>query len=80
MKTEPVTQAQVDALIRAIGPVAAMISSLDQVDLVRGRGILQGNDRCLWTKDGRRIIISLGGGGVCVSCSKTVDNEEVQNG
>lgn len=75
MKTEPVTQAQVDALIRASGGhIPAMISGLYEVDLSRGRGVLEGSDRCLWTHDGRRITVSLlTGGGVIVSLAQQPD-------
>ncbi len=74
MKIEPVDQAQVDALIRAVGPTAAMVASLFDVDLSRGRGVLDGNSRCLWTAKGRRITVEvLTGGGFCVSCGKQPD-------
>ncbi len=76
MITEPVTQKQVDDLMRDIGRVGSMICDLDQVDLTKGRGVLEGFNRCLWTKDGRRISISLGPDGTCIaSCGKDVDPE-----
>ncbi len=76
MKIEPVNQRQVDALERAIGPMGSMICDLDQVDLSRGRGVLDGMNRCLWTKDGRRITISLCSDGSCIAgCAKEPDPE-----
>lgn len=80
MKTEPVTKEQVAAMQRSIerahGRVGAMLTGLWEVDLTKGRGILEGNTRCLWTQDGRRITIALpADGGLIVSCGKARDPE-----
>jgi hypothetical protein len=54
-----------------LGHVAALVVGLGDVDLGRGRGVLGGNDRCLWRKDGRRIDVSVtGDGSVIASCEK----------
>ncbi len=74
MKIESVDQVQVDALIAAVGPAGAMVASLFDVDLLRGRGVLEGNTRCLWTTKGHRITVQLTyGGGICVGCGKEPD-------
>jgi len=76
MTTEPVTQKAVDHLIRAVGPVAAMICELHNVDLTKGRGVLQGSDRCMWTKGRRRITVCLpSDGGLVASIGKEPDPE-----
>lgn len=83
MKIEPVTQEMINSLIIASGgPVPAMISGLAEVDLERGRGVLNDNGRehCLWTKDGHRITVTVAtDGGVIVAKSKEPD-EEVDHG
>lgn len=71
---ERVTADQVKHLILALGPMAAQILDLGFVDLEFGRGHLGANDRCLWTKEGRRITISVSSdGGVVGSLSKEID-------
>jgi hypothetical protein len=76
MIIEPVTRKQLDHLILALGLIGSMLCDLHDADLSRGRGILKGNDRCLWTKDGRRITISLGPGGEFIaSCGNEPDPE-----
>lgn len=73
-KLEPVTQAQLKSLMRAIGPLHSTILELGQADLSKGRGVLEGNSRCLWTKDGRRITLTpTSDGGFVGSCGKTPD-------
>jgi len=76
--TEPVTEKQLQSLINAMGSVAAPIFlELCHVDLAAGRGILKGNDRCLWTKDGKRITICLtSDGGVIGSISREIDPDK----
>lgn len=60
----------------ATGYLGAMVARLGDVDVKRGRGVLEGNDRCLWTTDGCRITISLASdGGLCVGCNKDTDPE-----
>ncbi len=79
MNIEPVTQAKVDSLIRCVGGIGAMIARLGDVDLKRGRGVLEGNNRCLWTNDGCRITIDVASdGGLCVACDKDADPEAPQ--
>ena len=76
MSIEPVTEKQLDHLIRAVGHIGSMICDLHEADLSRGRGVLKGLDRCLWTKDGRRITISLGDHGeLFASCGNEPDPE-----
>ena len=65
MQIEPVTQEQVDKLARALGRLQAGILELHNVDIAKGRGVLTGNDRCLWTKDGRRITVCIDHGVIC---------------
>lgn len=76
MNIEPVTQKAVEHLRRAMSPMAAMVIDLDKVDLSKGRGVLKGNDRCLWTTDKRRITICLcDDGGLVASVGKEPDME-----
>ena len=58
MKTEPVTKEQVAVLQRMAGLGAILIDW--DIDYEVGRGILSGQNRCLWSKDGRRITIIVG--------------------
>lgn len=75
MKTEPVTRDQVNSLIRALG-FGAMVCDFGNIDYTRGRGVLDGTDRCLWTKKGHRITVGLiTGGGIVASQSKDPDPE-----
>lgn len=70
---EPVTSDQVQAIARAVG-MGAMIVDFHGVDCSLGRGVLQGYTRCLWTKRGHRITVSLfADGGLIVSQSKSPD-------
>lgn len=73
MKTEPFTQKQVQHLINFLG-LGAMLMDWKNLDHDIGRGILEGNSRCLWTTTGHRITISVArGGGVISSQSKQPD-------
>jgi hypothetical protein len=64
MKTESFTIAQLNALKRLLGGMQSLILRLDDVDITKGRGILAGYDRCVWTFDGCRITIGLIHGGM----------------
>jgi hypothetical protein len=76
MKIEPVNEKQIDALIRCIGMAGAMVCGLGEVDLTRGRGILDDMNRCLWTKDKKRITVTVASdGGIITSLGKEVDPE-----
>lgn len=71
--TEQVTVTQVVALVKTLG-LGAMICDFAKVDYTRGRGILEGDDRCLWTTDGKRITISLtSDGGMITSQTREPD-------
>lgn len=62
MKIEPVTQGMINALVRAVGGhVPAMCCGLLDVDLDRGRGVLDdtGLKHCLWDSKGHRITITV---------------------
>ena len=65
MKTEPLTKAQVKALISMTG-FGAMIIDWNDIDYDIGRGVKDGNDRCIWNKDGRRIDITITDDGGCI--------------
>lgn len=80
MNIEPVTYKQHGAIMRAVegshGRIGLLVSGLPEADLTKGRGVLDGDARCLWTKDGRRItIIPSSDGGLAVSCGKEPDPE-----
>lgn len=73
MQTEPVTPLQVNSLRTFIG-IGAAIVDFGNVDYTKGRGILEGLDRCLWTKKGYRITIHvMEHGGIIVSQSREID-------
>lgn len=73
MIVEPVTPEQVRMIKAAIG-IGAIIIEFDDVDCARGRGVLEGYSRCLWTKTGKRITITVASdGGIIVSQSTEVD-------
>lgn len=76
LKIEPVTRDQLKSLMRALEPLQSIILQLGAVDLAKGRGVLEGNSRCLWTKDGRRITLTpTSDGGFVGSCGRTPDPE-----
>lgn len=71
---EPVTKAQMQALARALGgAIPAMIARLGDADLSVGRGVLPNGDRCLWTKDGRRITVSASHGTFIAAVTRDLD-------
>jgi hypothetical protein len=71
--TEPVSKDQIKAITRTMTPIARMVSCIDDADLSKGRGVLDGNDRCLWTKDKRRITIHISPDCMTIACSKDID-------
>jgi len=74
MNTEPVTPFQVSAIQAVLGFGASLIVDFRSVDYTKGRGILEGLDRCLWTKKGQRITISvIRDGGLIASQAREVD-------
>lgn len=75
MLREAVTKKQVEHLARFLG-IGAMLIDFDKIDYSMGRGILEGSNRCLWTKAGQRITISLSSdGGVIAGQAKEPDTE-----
>jgi len=74
MIIEPVSETQLNALLRSMSPMARMISRMNDVDLSLGRGVLGKLEHCLWTKDKHRITVTiLETGGLLASVSKDVD-------
>lgn len=71
--TEPVTIDQMLSLRRMLSPLASMLIDLDKVDLSLGRGVGEGTRRCLWTKEGHRIDISVEYGTFIASQTKEPD-------
>ncbi len=65
IQTEQVTKKQVEAIRRVLG-IGAILMNWD-IDYAIGRGVLDGLDRCIWSKDGRRITINVGRGGTLVA-------------
>ena len=57
METEPISILQVVALRKMLG-MGAMLIDWD-IDFDIGRGILEGDNRCFWSKDGRRITVDV---------------------
>lgn len=71
-KIEPVNETQLQTLGRMLG-VGAIVVDLYLVDNTVGRGVLKGNDRCLWTEDGKRITIQSDPNSFMASISWSVD-------
>ncbi|KKN63233.1 hypothetical protein LCGC14_0504230, partial [marine sediment metagenome] len=62
---------QVQSLVNAIGTISMpILMNFNEVDYNFGRGVLKGNDRCMWLTDGRRITIMLG-----ITRSVSISNE-----
>lgn len=71
---EPVTQQTVDMIARSLGSIQSMVVHFGDVDVGKGCGVVSSSEKCLWTKDGRRISIAvLPHGGFIASLSKSVD-------
>ena len=78
MKIEPLTNRMMNGLKASLTPIQVMVSGLNNVDLSKGRGVLDktGKKHCMWTQDGRRIdVVVSPDGGVIVSLSKDADPE-----
>jgi len=76
MRTEPFTEDQLRSLSQTLNPIERMVIDLHDVDIDAGRGILEGSDRCIWTRRGHRITVAiLPGGGYMLSQSKKPDPE-----
>lgn len=73
MRVEPVTQARVDAIKRALGPAATALARLYDVDVTRGSGVLSATSKCLWLKDSRRVTFILSNGALIGVVSKEPD-------
>jgi len=75
-KLEPVTEEQLKSLVKMVG-LGAIILDLGNVDLKAGRGVLEGNNRCLWTKAGHRITITVSQDmGVVSTISREIDPDK----
>ena len=76
MKIEKVTKKQIHYLKKCLSPIMQAVVDLHNIDINAGRGILEDNNRCLWTIDGYRITIEIfNNGGLMVSKSKEPDPE-----
>jgi hypothetical protein len=71
--TEPIDQATLGMIAGFLGPMQAAMLGLGMVDLAAGAGIIDGQTRCLWREDGRRIEIHMEHGGVIASASRGPD-------
>jgi len=72
IETQPLTAKMVSAL-RSLAGLGGMVFDWD-IDYEVGQGILQGQDRCLWTKKGLRTTCEvMRDGGYIVSQSKDPD-------
>ncbi len=75
MKTEPVTKKQILSLRKTLAGIGLKKKiDWDRIDYDVGRGIVNKKKYCLWTDEGYRIDISVGGG-IVVSQSKRKDPE-----
>lgn len=70
---EPITKANVNMLVNALG-FGATILDLHLVDYSRGALQVGNREKCFWLTDGRRIDISMtSDGGVIASTTKEAD-------
>lgn len=76
MQTEAFTPAHLRALKQKLSPTAQLVARLNKVDMKCGRGILDGDVRCVWDNKGHRITINpVEGGGVVLTHSREPDPE-----
>lgn len=74
---EPVTKADVQTIVNVVGNIGAIVAGLNDVDINAGAGKIDKSNKCLWTRDGHRITVTLcSDGGVIASKSKSVDPEK----
>jgi hypothetical protein len=69
---EPLTRAELQMVARHLGMISSMVCRIGEADLTRGKAKIK-DGRCLWTKDGRRIDITIGGGAMIAGCSEDPD-------
>lgn len=74
MKTKPITKEQINSLRKTLAGTKKNIKWKD-IDYDVGRGIINKEKYCLWTKQGYRIDISVTNKGVVVSQSERKDPE-----
>jgi hypothetical protein len=60
---EPLDDVTVLMLKRILGGLKSSILKLDDVDLDKGCGVISDYTRCIWTRKGQRITLSVSGGG-----------------
>lgn len=78
IKREPLTQATVDMIARHLSPIERMVIRLSEVDTSKGAGVLPEMRKCIWTKSGHRITITMiQGGGLMCGISKDVDPDAI---
>ena len=76
---ETLTDDQLQMIQRAVGSIQTMFLRLNEVDLTKGTGIIDEKTKCLWTKDGKRITLSLSYGAFCGSTSREADPDCPKN-
>ena len=76
MEIEPLDKKTIAMIARTLGNIPAMICNLHEADVSRGCAQIGPREKCLWTKDGKRISIATTvDGGLIASCSKEPDPE-----
>ena len=75
-KTIELNKNQVEGLKKALGfQLWAIGADFNNIDYSKGQGVGNGNDRCLWFKDGKRLDVSISSdGGIIASIRK--ENEQ----
>lgn len=75
---KPLNEKMVMGLKKALGfQLWAIGADFNNIDYERGQGIGDGNNRCLWFKDGKRLEVLISSdGGVCASIKE--ENEGVK--
>jgi len=72
-KYEELAKDQVRMILEQFPGPQTLILGLHDLDPTLGAGIIDNSTKCLWTRDGRRITISFGGGALTASCTKEKD-------
>jgi hypothetical protein len=70
-KIEPMPKGTLPMLLNSFSKIQRMVALANIDD--RYQGDLKGGGRCVWSKEGHRVEITMGGGAFMASRSKEVD-------
>jgi len=55
---EPLTKLQFGVIKMTVRPIEAMVVGLGDTDISKGAGVIDGQTKCVWRKDRKRITLS----------------------